>query len=130
MSIEGQTYSFNQGDLIVYDNQWRNRPFFFGGLIGSGSALTNSLTMTIPTQRPTNISLSGSWAPGNQTDPFTDNNPNGNLTLKHRLLQRLISQTSKIKASVINKFSVSELTEIARWIDAGIDENNAGTWSA
>ena len=130
---------FNFGEVAFYERalgKWVVRHFRFGGFLGSGFEITNLLNMPNIMDSPEDVTLKACYAPGPQKGDVLDQRDVndihlGNLTLTHRMLTRLLAQTAIFKGniSLLRAFTLSEQTEMFKWIAAELDDDNVGAWT-
>jgi hypothetical protein len=143
---------FPQGSIIFWDTKyvtdggkWTLREFVFGGLIGSSKYLNSILKPDDSKQELDTVNIANSYSPGQtsedyfiydaKSDPKDSGGPNcnsqGNLTIKHRLLIKLIGSTGLLKGNPKNilLYSVRELTEIFHWILNKVSDGNVAGYS-
>jgi hypothetical protein len=103
---------FTAGELIIFDDQkWRRGVGWCGGLYGESSEMMLHLESTSDFE-PSQIIMSSTEGP-----KFFDNENNGNNTIKHALLVKLLYVSGNFQNNQnLRLFTVSELSEVFWWL--------------
>jgi hypothetical protein len=125
---------FSKMTALIFENgKWTEKGFILGGIYGNTDALNLSLTPLYEGFEIQDVDLGLTYSPGKVV---FDKKPDaaatdGSWTLKHRLLTKLLGQLGKFKGNLdlARTFSVEDLTEMARWFDASLDDSNVAQWT-